>query len=45
MKRPKSTKQSPYQRYAKREYLYSPAYQAWAGQFRPIKPSQRRKEA
>jgi hypothetical protein len=34
-------KMSPYKRYHKREYIYSPAYQKWAAQFRPTKASQR----
>jgi len=38
-------RQSPYRKYAKREYVYSPAYQSWAMQFRPMKASQKRGNA
>ena len=38
----KPNRQSPYKRHGKREYVYSPGYQSWASQFRPIKASQRR---
>lgn len=31
---------SPYQKYGKREFVYSAAYQAWARKYRPIKASQ-----
>lgn len=39
-KRGNGKKRSSYQ--GKREMIYSPAYQSWALQFRPMKPSQRR---
>jgi len=32
---------SPYARFGKREFLYSPSYQSWAREHRPQKASQR----
>jgi hypothetical protein len=39
--RSRRTGQSPYQAHAKREYLYSTAYQNWAVVYRPKKDSQK----
>ena len=42
-KRNGTKKRGSYQ--GKREYVYSPAYQSWALQHRPMKPSQRKANA